>query len=87
MVHVYNAEARRIMSKYDIVQAKAHLSAIVNEALEGREVILTKRGKPVVKVVRLAPPATEPRKLGLHPGTFIIKPGFDDPLTEFEEYA
>jgi len=51
------------MKTVNIHAAKAHLSALVEEALAGEEIIIAKAGKPVV---RLAP---------LEPKSFDRKPG------------
>jgi prevent-host-death family protein len=39
------------MSAYNVAEAKAHLSEILEKVLEGEEVILTRRGQPVARVV------------------------------------
>ena len=39
------------MSAYSIAQAKAHLSALVEQVARGEPVTLTKRGKPVARIV------------------------------------
>jgi prevent-host-death family protein len=38
------------MSTYSIAQAKIHLSRLVDEALEGKQVTITRHGKPVVEL-------------------------------------
>jgi prevent-host-death family protein len=47
------------MSTYSIAQAKDHLSRLVDEALEGKQVTITRRGKPAVEL-RPAAPAGRP---------------------------
>ena len=39
------------MSAYSIAQAKAHLSALLAQVARGEPVTLTKRGKPVARIV------------------------------------
>ena len=39
------------MSTYSVTQAKAHLSALLDQVAHGETVTLTKRGKPVARVV------------------------------------
>ena len=39
------------MSAYSIAQAKAHLSALLEQVARGEPVTLTKRGKPVARIV------------------------------------
>jgi prevent-host-death family protein len=38
------------MSVYSIAQAKDHLSKLIDEALAGEEVTITRHGKPVVEL-------------------------------------
>ena len=59
-------------------KAKTELSRLVAKALVGEEVIVTRSGKPVVRLV----PITQRRVPGLDKGTFLIHPGFYDPLPE-----
>lgn len=47
----------------NIAQAKASLSKLIEEVLNGREVIIGKAGKPVAKLVPYQP-ETAPRILG-----------------------
>jgi prevent-host-death family protein len=48
------------MSEYSVADAKNQLPSLIDKALEGEEVIITRRGKPVVElrpaIVRPAPP-------------------------------
>lgn len=43
--------------------AKTHLSALVEQALAGEDVVLTRHGEPVARIVPYAPPPT-PRVFG-----------------------
>ena len=67
------------MKTINIHAAKTHLSALVEEALAGEEIIIAKAGKPVV---RLAPLHKEKydRKPGRLKHLIKIKANFDDPL-------
>jgi prevent-host-death family protein len=47
------------VSTYSIAQAKDQLSRLVDEALQGKQVTITRRGKPVVEL-RSAAPAGRP---------------------------
>jgi len=38
------------MSEYSVGDAKNRLPSLINKALEGEEVIITRRGKPVVEL-------------------------------------
>ena len=39
------------MSAYSVAQAKAHLSALLEQVSRGESVTLTRRGKPVARIV------------------------------------
>ncbi len=41
----------RDMRSYNVVQAKIHLSEILDRIAEGEEVLLTRRGKPVARLL------------------------------------
>ena len=60
----------------NISQAKAELSALIEEVRKGNEVILAKAGKPVAKLVAYRGPA-RPRKPGALAGKIWIAPDFD----------
>jgi prevent-host-death family protein len=60
----------------NISQAKAELSALIEEVLRGNEVIVAKAGKPVAKIVPYKG-AAEPRRPGAMAGKITIDPSFD----------
>lgn len=60
----------------NISQAKAQLSALIEEVGEGNEIILAKAGKPVAKLIPYSGPA-QPRKPGSMEGKIWISPDFD----------
>ncbi len=59
-------------------RAKTELSKLVAKALEGEEVIVTRSGKPVVRLV----PIGGKRQLGGLEGKWVIHPEFYEPLPE-----
>ncbi len=65
----------------NIHEAKTHLSRLVEEACKGKELILAKAGKPLVKLVPIAT-SKEPRKPGFLKGKIKISKNFDDPLPQ-----
>ena len=75
------------MSVFSTHQAKTHLSRLIQRALDGEEVIIAKRGEPLVRleVVRDSPPAR--RFGGL--GGLVLEMGdsFDEELGDFTDYA
>lgn len=64
------------MKVRNISQAKAELSALVEEVRKGHEVILAKAGTPVVRMIPYKRPAG-PRKPGSLAGKIWIAPDFD----------
>lgn len=59
-------------------QAKTELSKLVARALAGEEVIVTRNGKPVVRLV----PVVQERVPGFAKGKIRVGPDFDAPLPE-----
>lgn len=59
-------------------KAKTELSKLVAKALAGEEVIVTRSGKPVVKLV----PIPQKRQWGGLKGEVVIHPEFFDPMPE-----
>lgn len=50
-----------VVSAYSIAQAKAHLSALVKQVARGEPVTLTRRGKPVARIVPAGEPNPKPK--------------------------
>ncbi len=60
----------------NVHEAKTHLSALLEEAQNGTEIILAKAGKPYVRLVPIRTPNKRP--LGFVSGK--VDPAFFDPL-------
>ena len=73
------------MSKFNIAEAKAHFSELVQKAMLGDEVIIAKDNKPVVKLVQLDP-LKQSRKPGSAKGGVWIAPDFDATPDDFQQY-
>lgn len=71
------------MKTVNIHQAKTHLSRLVEEAAEGKEIIIAKAGKPRARLVPLAP-VLKKRKFGSMKGQLVISEDFDAPLSDEE---
>lgn len=69
------------MLKVNIHEAKTHLSRLAEQAGAGDEIIIAKSGKPIARLVPLAP-ACPQRKKGLLKGKIKIGNGFDQPLPD-----
>jgi prevent-host-death family protein len=66
---------------YNLYEAKTSLSRLVDRAASGEEIILSKAGKPLAKLVPFHR-STEPRKPGGWEGQVHISEDFDAPLPE-----
>ena len=72
--------------QFNIHEAKTHLSKLIKLALEGEEVIIAKRRKPLVRLTVLPGVGDRPT-LGSGRGLVRrIGEDFDEPLTDFAEY-
>lgn len=71
------------MAVYNVREAQTHFPELIEQALRGEEVIITKAGKPVARIVSWSDGASI-RVPGIDKGKIIIQPDFDDPLDEFE---
>lgn len=65
------------MQIVNIHQAKTNLSKLIENALNGQEVVIAKAGKPVVKLVAYKK-KLKPRKPGLWKGKVWIPDNFTD---------
>jgi len=64
------------MHTINMHEAKTHLSALVEEALRGEDVVIARAGKPLV---RLAPVSPVPkREAGRMRGKIRLAPDFDE---------
>ena len=72
--------------KVSVYEAKSKLSQMINKALEGEEVIITRNGEDTVKLVRVNG-NKKAGWIGMWEGQIEIPDSFFDPLEEFEEYS
>jgi prevent-host-death family protein len=74
------------MQLVDIDEAKTHLSDLVEAAMKGVEVVITRGDRPVVKLVPL--PSAKPRpRFGSAAGLITTSDDFDAPLEDFSDYT
>jgi antitoxin (DNA-binding transcriptional repressor) of toxin-antitoxin stability system len=70
----------------NIHEAKTQLSKLIQAALNGRQVIIAKGNKPVVRL-EVLPEARSKRKIGNAGGLILsMADDFDEPLDDFREY-
>ena len=65
-------------------EAKTNLSSLVAKVEAGEEVVISRNGKPVVKLVRAEPPNPPRVKAGYMKGQIWMSPDFDAPDPELE---
>ena len=67
------------MHTVSIFDAKTHLSRIVEELVTGveQEVIISRHGKPMVRVVAIHPAKDVSRRVGLAKGQFVVPDDID----------
>ncbi len=63
----------------NIHEAKTHLSRLVEQAAQGKEIVISRAGKPMARLVPLEN-APRPKKFGLLEGHFKVPDDFDAPL-------
>ncbi|HEU4731255.1 MAG TPA: type II toxin-antitoxin system Phd/YefM family antitoxin [Kofleriaceae bacterium] len=73
------------MKTVNIHEAKTHLSRLIQEALEGEEVVIARGNQPLVRLV-VVESARLQRSPGWAKGQVTIAPDFDAPLDDFAEY-
>jgi prevent-host-death family protein len=75
------------MMQVTIHEAKTHLSRLIEEALQGEEVIIAKGKNPLVRIMPLS--GKKPiRKAGGAAGVLVrMAKDFDAPLADFDEYS
>ena len=69
------------MQSVNIYEAKTHLSQLVDRAAAGEDVIVSRNGKPLVRITRLQSPRRRV-KFGVLKGKLKVPPEFDAPLPD-----
>lgn len=69
------------MVMVNIHEAKTQLSRLLLRAIAGEEVVISKSGKPMARIVPFAD-SRQPRPLGLDRGLFTVPGDFNAPLPE-----
>ena len=73
------------MQNIDINQAKKRLSELVDKTISGDEIIITKAGQPIAKLIGI-PKRDKKRQFGTAKGLIKISDDFDKPLEDLQEY-
>ena len=69
------------MASISVYQARAELSRLIERALAGEEIVITRRGKPTVRLLPVEP-AQPARKPGALKGLFEVTDAFFEPLPD-----
>lgn len=73
------------MKVVNVHEAKTHLSRLIQEALDGEEIVIARGNEPLVRLV-LVESARPKRSLGWAKGQVTMAPDFDEPLDDFSDY-
>ncbi len=73
------------MHQIELDEVQPNVRHLLEQALQGEEVVITQADQPVLKLVRIAPGASR-RKRGTAKGQIHMVPDFDAPLGDFEAY-
>lgn len=79
------ATEKTATSRFNIAEAKARFSELVQRALLGEEVIIAKGHKPLLKLVPLEKPKRR-RKPGSAKGRIWMAEDFDETPEDFKDY-
>ncbi len=69
------------MDAVNIYEAKTRLSQLVDQAASGEDVVVSRNGKPLVRITRLVEPKRR-IKFGLLKGKLTVPADFDAPLPD-----
>ncbi len=73
--------AKKKKDTFSTYEAKTSLSRLLKRVLNGEEIFIANRGRPIAKLVPLIHSAEE-RKPGSAKGSFVISDDFNDPLPQ-----
>jgi prevent-host-death family protein len=69
-----------VVKEVNIHEAKTHLSRLLNRVASGEEIVISRAGKPIARLVPIGAPIT--RQLGRDQGVFTVPDDFDHPLPD-----
>ncbi len=74
------------MHEVEIDRARKDLPQLIEEAMSGADVVITKDRRPLVRLVNAAEPPRRRRRSGSAKGLITIADDFDEPLDDLHEY-
>ncbi len=66
------------MKPLNVHEAKTQFSRLLNRVAAGEEIVISRAGKPIARLVPIHP--NVPRQLGRDLGVFTVPADFDQPL-------
>ena len=69
------------MQHVSVHEAKTHLSRLLRQVVAGEDVVITRSGRPVVRLVPVEGEGERPA-FGVDEGRFVVPDDFDAPLDE-----
>jgi prevent-host-death family protein len=73
------------MQQITLAEASQHLPELIEAAINGEEVVITKDEQPVVKLTPILPVKRRPL-FGSAKDLITISDDFDEPLEDFKDY-
>jgi prevent-host-death family protein len=73
------------MQEITLAEASKNLPELIEAAMSGEEVVITKDNQPVVKLTPVSP-VKHRRRAGSAKGLMTISDDFDEPLEDFKDY-
>lgn len=73
------------MHQVNVEEAKTHLTDLIDAAVNGEEILITKDEQHVVRLVPVSKAKPRPQ-FGSAKGLITISDDFDEPLADFDEY-
>lgn len=70
------------MKKVSVAEAKARLSALLDQVERGETVTITRRNEPIAELRPVKAPTRGLRPWGLAKGEFVVPDDFNDPLPD-----
>ncbi len=75
------------MQQINIPETSKHLPELIEAAIKGEEIILTKDDQPIAKLLPVPPvKKRHPAKTGSAKGLVTIADDFDEPIDDFKDY-
>ena len=74
------------MQQINLIEASKHLPDLIEAAINGEEIVITKDNQPVAKLVPVPPAKKGGRRAGSAKGLVTISDDFDEPLEDFKDY-